>query len=389
MEGEHGPGTAPSSPASLLALLRTPGFGPGLYGRLLAAGIDPAGLVGRRPDPSLGLPGPLAAALAMPDWAAVEGDLRWLEASDCHLVPRDDPAYPPLLRDLPGGPLALFVRGDAGVLALPQVAVVGSRNPTEAGRRTAEVLAAALASAGLLVTSGLATGIDGAAHEGALAGGGRTIAVLGTGPDQVYPARHRALADRIVASGALVSEFPPGTRPLPAHFPRRNRIVSGLSLGVVVVEASLKSGSLITARLAADQGREVFAVPGSIHNPLARGCHALIRQGATLVEGAGDVVAQLGPLLGHLAWEAAPSGPGFCPEAGAREGLLRHLGFDGASVDELVERSGLPAAEVQSALVLLELGGWVSCDPGGRYSRLGGPADPPSAAAATGPGSPQ
>jgi DNA processing protein len=389
MEGERGPGKALSSPASLLALLRTPGFGPGLYGRLLAAGIDPAGLVGRRPDPSLGLPGPLAAALAVPDWAAVEGDLRWLEAPDCHLVAHDDPAYPPLLRELPGGPLALFVRGDAGVLALPQVAVVGSRNPTETGRRTAQGLAAALTSAGFLVTSGLATGIDGAAHEGALAGGGRTIAVLGTGPDQVYPARHRALADRIAAIGALVSEFPPGTRPLPAHFPRRNRIVSGLSLGIVVVEASLRSGSLITARLAADQGREVFAVPGSIHNPLARGCHALIRQGATLVECAGDVVAQLGPLLGHLAREPASRGREPAVVAGAPVGLLSHLGFDGVSVDELVERSGLPAAEVQSALVLLELGGWVSCDPGGRYSRLGGPADPPSAAAASGPGSPQ
>jgi DNA processing protein len=380
---------APPHPASLLALLRTPGFGPGLYGRLLVAGIDPAGLVGRRPDPSLGLPGPLAAALAVPDWAAVEGDLRWLEAPDCHLIPQEDPGYPPLLRELPGRPLALFVRGDPGVLLLPQVAVVGSRNPTDAGRRTAQGLAAALTSAGFLVTSGLANGIDGAAHEGALGAGGRTIAVLGTGPDQVYPARHRALADRIAASGALVSEFPPGTRPLPAHFPRRNRIVSGLSLGVVVVEASLKSGSLITARLAADQGREVFAVPGSIKNPLARGCHALIRQGATLVECAGDVVVQLGPLLGHLAREPASRGREPAVVTGAPVGLLSHLGFDGVSVDELVERSGLPAAEVQSALVLLELGGWVSCDPGGRYSRLGGPADPPSAAAASGPGSPQ
>lgn len=389
MEGEHGPGTASPDPALLLALLRAPGFGPGLYFRLLAAGIDPAGLVGRRPDPLLGLPGSLAAALAAPDWAAVERDLRWLEAPDCLLLAHDDPGYPPLLRELPGRPLALFVHGDPGVLSLPQVAVVGSRNPTQAGRQTAQGLATELTSAGLLVTSGLATGIDGAAHEGALAAGGRTIAVLGTGPDQVYPARHRALAHRIAASGALVSEFPPGTRPLPAHFPRRNRIVSGLSLGVVVVEASLKSGSLITARLATDQGREVFAVPGSIHNPLARGCHALIRQGATLVEGAADVVAQLGSLLGHLAREAVPPRRELGPPAGASEGLLGHLGVDGASVDELVVRSGLLAAEVQSALVLLELGGWVSCDPGGRYSRLGGPADPPSAAAATGPGSPQ
>jgi DNA processing protein len=389
MDGERGPGTAPPRSATLLALLRVPGFGPGLHGRLLAAGIDPADLVGRRPDPSLGLPAPLAAALAAPDWTAVEGDLRWLESPGCHLVAQGDPLYPPLLCALPGRPLALFVRGDPGILSLPQVAVVGSRNPTEAGRRTARRLATELTSAGFLVSSGLATGIDGAAHEGALAAGGRTVAVLGTGPDLVYPARHRALAERIAASGALVSEFPPGTRPLPAHFPRRNRIVSGLSLGVVVVEASLKSGSLITARLAADQGREVFAVPGSIQNPLARGCHALIRQGATLVESADDVVAQLGPLLGHLALEAAPPGRGLGAVAGASEGLLGQLGFDGASVDELVERSGLPAAEVQSALVLLELGGWVSCDPGGRYSRLGGPADPPSAAAAAGPGSPQ
>lgn len=389
MDGDRGPRTAPSHDPRLLALLRTPGFGPSLYFRLRARAIDPLQLVGHRPALALGLPGAVADALASPDWDAVEADHAWLAEPHHHLVAHDDPRYPPLLRDLPGRPVALFVRGEPATLAAPQVAVVGSRNPTEGGRRTARALAEGLAGAGLCVTSGLATGIDGSAHEGALGAGGLTVAVLGTGPDQTYPARHRALAERVAETGALVSEFPPGTRPLPGNFPRRNRIVSGLSVGVVVVEASVRSGSLITARLAADQGREVLAVPGSIHNPLARGCHALIREGATLVEDAGHVLAQLAPLLGHLASVTAPAAVLQRATAPAPPGLLNYVGFDAVSVDELVERSGLLAAEVASALVLLELGGWVSCEPGGLYSRLGCPADPLSAAARTGPRSPQ
>ncbi|MCU0766344.1 MAG: DNA-processing protein DprA [Gammaproteobacteria bacterium] len=388
MDGTRGPGTAPQILRSLLALLHAPGFGPTAYFRLRAAGVDPVALVGRRPDPELGLPSPLAGALAAPDWAAVDLDLAWLAPPGRHLIPHDDPRYPPLLADLPGRPVALFVEGDPGVLSAAQVAVVGSRNPTDGGRRTARAVARELAAAGLCVTSGLASGIDGEAHDGALSAGGATVAVLGTGPDRVYPARHRDLARRVAAGGALVSEFPPGTPPLPSNFPRRNRIVSGLSLGVVVVEASLKSGSLITARLAADQGREVFAVPGSIHNPLARGCHALIREGATLAEGAGDVLAQLCPLLGHLATPPASNAPGAAAVA-PHHGLLAHMGFDAVSVDQLVERTGLPAAEVASLLVLLELDGCVSCEPGGRYSRLGGPADAPSAASPNGPRSAQ
>jgi DNA processing protein len=217
-----------------------------------------------------------------------------------------------------------------------------------------------------------------------------TLAVAGTGPDRVYPVRHAALAERVAERGALVSELPVGVAPLPAHFPRRNRIVSGLSVGTLVVEASLKSGSLITARLAAEQGREVFAIPGSIHNPLARGCHRLIRQGAKLAESAWDILEELAPLLG-FAPDRAPgervrdAGP---PTPAARR-LLALMGFDPVTPDELAARSGLPAGEVAGTLLLLEIGGWVSCGPGGRYGRLSGAADRYSAVAREAAGSPQ
>jgi DNA processing protein len=208
----------------------------------------------------------------------------------------NDGRYPPLLREIPQAPPVLFVHGDPDCLRVPQLAMVGTRNPTPSGRETARQFAAHLAGAGMIITSGLALGIDAAAHQGALAGGGRTIAVMGTSLDRVYPAKHRDLARAIAERGALVSELPTGTPALAENFPRRNRLISGLALGVLVVEAALQSGSLITARLALDQGREVFAIPGSIHNPLAKGCHALIRQGAKLVETANDIVEELGAL---------------------------------------------------------------------------------------------
>lgn len=391
MDGTAGSGSTRQRQRAWLALLRAPLLGPTTFLRLRAAGVDPLEIVGRRGLPAgVGLTAALRACLASPDWPGVERDLAWLEGPGHHLVTLDDGRYPPLLREIPDPPLALFVRGEPAALLQPQIAIVGSRGPTAGGFRSARAFATELGAAGLAVTSGLALGIDAAAHEGALAAGAATVAVAGTGPDRVYPARHRALADLIAERGAVVSELPVGVAPLPANFPRRNRIVSGLCAGTLVVEASMKSGSLITARLAAEQGREVFAVPGSIHNPLARGCHHLIRQGAKLVETAGDVLVELGPLLGIPAG-AVVSRPvtGRAAPSPDQERVLNAMGFDPVSPDELAQRSGLPPGEVAGTLLLLELGGWVSCAAGGRYCRLSGAAGHFSAAAPDAAGSPE
>lgn len=295
-------------------------------------------------------------------------DLAWLADEHRHLVAWGDPAYPPLLREIPDPPVVLYVQGDPAVLARPQLAIVGSRNPTPTGRENAAAFAKTLAGAGLTITSGLALGIDGAAHRGALAGGGATIAVAGTGLDRVYPPRHRDLAHAIARHGALVSEYPLGTPPRAENFPVRNRLISGLSLGVLVVEAALQSGSLITARLATEQGREVFAVPGSIHSPLARGCHALIRQGAKLVETAQDVLEELGALA-QVASTETHTRANVSPD---EEALLAHVGYDSINVDDLVERSGLTPDRVSSMLLRLELRGLIVAGPGGTYQRAGG-----------------
>jgi DNA processing protein len=361
-----------------LALLRIPGLGTRRCYALLQRSVQPAELFRATPAQlsALGVEGEVVRHLRNPHWEEVESDLRWLEAPDHHLITCRDPYYPALLREIPDPPPALFLQGDPALLSNPQLAVVGSRNPTPGGRETAWEFARFLAAAGITITSGLAIGIDGAAHEGALSGNGETIAVTGTGLDRVYPAQQRSLAHQIAEQGALVSEFPPGTPPLPANFPRRNRIISGLSLGVLVVEAALKSGSLITARLAVEQGREVFAIPGSIHNPLARGCHALIRQGAKLVETAEDIVEELASLFGSLTLSAAPAGKASATDPGKPMEfdpeylrLLEQIGFDPVTVDQLVERSGLTATAVSSMLLLLELEGHVSSAPGGRYCR--------------------
>ncbi len=238
----------------------------------------------------------IEAILSGPDETALKPELDWLGEPQHYLLVWSDPDYPPLLRKIPDPPVMLYVMGDRKLLSRPQLAIVGSRNPTPMGRENARAFAKNLADAGLIITSGMALGIDGAAHRGALEAGGQTIAVAGTGLDRVYPSRHRDLAHDIVRHGALVSEFPLGTPPKPENFPVRNRLISGLSLGTLVVEAALQSGSLITARLATDQGREVFAIPGSIHSPQSRGCHALIRQGVKLVETAQDILEELGPL---------------------------------------------------------------------------------------------
>jgi DNA processing protein len=305
--------------------------------------------------------------------AAAEQDLKWLERSGSRLIPVTHADFPPLLRQIPDPPAALFVRGDARLLAEPQLAMVGSRNPSSEGRRNAEEFAAYLSRCGLVITSGMALGIDAASHKGALKGSGHTVAVWGTGLDKAYPPRNRELAEEIAAHGSLVSEFPPGTPPLPAHFPRRNRLISGLAVGTLVVEAARQSGSLITARLASEQGREVFAIPGSIHNPMARGCHRLLREGAKLVESAGDILEELAPLLGLELPATEPASGAVsaeAPEDPEYRLLLNSLDFAPTSVDSLVERTGLTPDVVSSMLLMLELQGHVETSPGGRYSRV-------------------
>ncbi len=321
----------------------------------------------------LGIPQKTIDALKQMRRESITPTLAWLSKPGHHLLTLADEDYPGLLRQIDDPPPVLYLIGDPELLHQPQLAVVGSRNPTASGLDNAREFARTLASAGLVITSGLAIGIDGAAHLGALAGG-RTLAVLGTGPDRIYPASHRDLAHRIAERGLLISEFPPGTPARAENFPRRNRIISGLSVGTLVVEAAPQSGSLITARLAIEQGREVFAIPGSIHNPLARGCHALIRQGAKLVESALDVIEELGALLGSLApADADPASPlpteSDCLSDPDYRQLLDALGYDPVSIDELITRTGLTAEAVSSMLLVLELEGHVSSAPGGRYSR--------------------
>lgn len=302
--------------------------------------------------------------------AGVQRDLDWLQqAPRHHILTWQHPAYPALLRQIRGAPPLLFVRGQVEVLDLPQIAIVGSRHCSRQGKELAQQFAAHFSRHGFVTTSGLALGIDAAAHAGALETG-RTIAVLAHGLDSVFPARNRGLGEQVVEQGALVSEFPIGVQPRPEFFPRRNRIISGLSLGVLVVEAALKSGSLITANVAADQGREVFAIPGSIHNPLVKGCHALIRNGARLVETADQVVEELLPLLGYLRQPSlfpAPRQPLSVayPANSPERRLLEAIEYEACSADQLILLTGLSAAEVNATLVLLELDGVIRQHQGG------------------------
>lgn len=300
-------------------------------------------------------------------------DAEWLRDKRHQIVRQDDDNFPELLRQIPGPPLLLYVDGNAELLQLPAIAIVGSRNPTAGGERNAYEFARHLASMGFTIVSGLAQGIDAAAHRGALAAGGNTVAFLGHGIDHVYPASNKALAGEIAARGALVSEFPLGMHPSKELFPQRNRLISGISLGTLVVEAAQRSGSLITARLAAEQGREVFALPGSIHNPLARGCHQLIRQGAKLVETADDIVSELSPLVGHLLQISVESTASqVSPQILDKEyvELRKFIGHDPISADELALHSGLTIDQVSSMLLILELHGEIEALSGGRYSLL-------------------
>jgi DNA processing protein len=372
-------GQSESISRRLTLAVRAPGLGATALTALTAESPDLALL--DQPDATLlarlGLTNAAIQWLLHPDEARVDSDLRWLQRSGCVLLPCTAAGFPSLLRASPDMPAVLYVRGDRGVLAEPQLAMVGSRNPTAGGRATARQFAAAFTRLGLCITSGLAFGIDAACHEGALDAQGPTIAVLGHGLDDLYPREHQHLAERIVANGALVSEFPPGTPALPNHFPRRNRIIAGLAHGTLVVEAAHDSGSLITARLAGAAGREVFAIPGSIHNPMARGCHELIRQGAKLVERPEDVLAEIKISLAAQLLETHPTP---AAEGSATAGtldkeykiLLDALAFEPASVDSLIERTGMNSESIASMLLILELDGQVAPHPGGRFSRMAG-----------------
>jgi DNA processing protein len=378
------PRSAHSEPDAWLIWLAAPGIGHGLTQRALAAHGSIAALLtaGASAWRTLGLEAASIEALEHPDASRIEAARDWLRAPARRLITIADPDYPPQLRRAPAPPPALFVAGDPYLLWRAQLAIVGSRAATADGIATTRDFAATLARAGLAIVSGLAEGIDGAAHAATLQAGGITIAVLGTGPERVFPRQHAALAAEIARTGAVVSEFLPGEPGSRQTFPRRNRVIAGLALGVLVVEAAQRSGALITARQASEAGREVFAIPGSIHAPLKRGCHRLIRDGAKLVERASDVLEELAPLARELGTElervlagekqtthAAPQ----LEQHVAREDpdyvrLLAQLGHDPVAIDTLAQRSGLTAAALSSMLLLLELDGRVVAHAGGRYA---------------------
>jgi DNA processing protein len=358
-----------------LRLLLTPGVGKATARRLLAQFGLPPQVFAQEASTLAAQVGPgLARALqTVPEgWQALcDATREWLVVeSRRHVITLGDPAYPAALLQTEDPPLLLHVLGDVGLLQHPyRIAMVGSRNPTPQGVENAREFSRALAAQGVCVVSGLALGVDGAAHEGALEAGGTTLAVVGTGLDRVYPRRHQALARRIAEQGALLSEYPIGTPPLAAHFPQRNRLIAGLSHGTLVVEATLQSGSLITARLAAEQGREVYAIPGSIHAPQSRGCHQLIRQGAKLVESAQDILEDLQPSMGTVQCAPLPTRPQT--DITLEDPLLEALGHDPADLDTLQARTGLPTAQLQARLLDLELEGRVGRLGGGRFQRTG------------------
>lgn len=351
--------------AGWLRLTLIPGIGGETQRKLLAAFGLPEAIFAAGRLAVRGVIGGKADLLFDTDNAeAIDHALAWAEEPGHSLVTLADEAYPKTLLEIADPPTLLYVRGRTELLNTPSLAIVGSRNATRQGMQTAEAFAKTLASHGRTVVSGLALGIDTAAHHGALAAGGNTVAVVGTGVDRLYPARNRELALTIARQGAIISEFPLGTPAIAANFPRRNRLISGLSAGVLVVEAAPESGSLITARLAAEQGREVFAIPGSIHSPVARGCHQLIKQGAKLVETAQDILEEI----------ANPTCPAPDMKASAVDAdpVLAALGHDPCGVDELAERTGFAADTLLPSLLALELAGQVAMLPGNRYQRISG-----------------
>lgn len=313
-----------------------------------------------------GLRDVLAQSIVNIDWHLIEPILRWQQEADQHILTIDDANYPERLREIASPPIVLYIKGRPELLSHPQLAIVGSRHPTPTGQQNAQTFATSLAQMGLMITSGLALGVDTAGHQGALQAGKPTIAVLGTGLATIYPARNRWLAEQIAESGALVSEFPLGMKVRRENFPRRNRIISGLSMGVLVVEAALHSGSLITARFALEQGREVFAMPGSIHNPLSRGCHRLLRDGAKLVQCVEDVAEELLPMLAVPTTSAGATKPGL--SKGAQK-LLDCIGESPTSMELIAQRIDLAPDKLSAQLLQLEMQGVVRSTIGG-YQRL-------------------
>jgi DNA processing protein len=354
--------------AAWLRLLETPSVGRESARRLLAAFGSPEGVFAASSSAWREIAGPgVAKSLATPPEgvaAVIDTTWAWLADSDRRrgIVTLGDPLYPSLLLETADPPLLLYTQGRVELLQAGGIAIVGSRNPTPQGRDNARAFAATLSQGGLCVVSGLALGIDGAAHEGALSGPGSTIAVVGTGLDLVYPKRHRDLAHRVAAQGLMLSEYSLGTPSLANNFPQRNRIIAGLTRGTLVVEAAVQSGSLITARLASEAGRDVFAIPGSIHSPQSRGCHWLIKQGAKLVDSAQDILEEL----------AGASPPvAAANDAGPTDPLLQALGYEPVSLDALVARTGCSAAELSSRMLQLELEGQVARLPGQLFQRVG------------------
>ena len=349
--------------ASWLALSQIPGLGNEGMRRLLQAFGTPAHIFATPAHTLKQVVQPAVAQAISQGWdeAALAPTFSWLEDPNNAILTLADPGYPQVLLNIPDPPLLLYVKGRRELLNRPTLAVVGSRNATAQGLSNAEAFAQAASAAGLCIASGMAHGIDAAAHRGGLRGPGSSIGVIGTGLDKVYPAANRELAHQLAQEGVLVSEFPLGTPPLASNFPRRNRIISGLSLGCLVVEASLQSGSLITARMALEQGREVFAIPGSIHAPQSKGCHHLIKQGAKLVESAQDILEELGR------FDAAPVLPAAAPKD---HPLFAHLGFDPIDMDSLSQQSGLTIEALSAILLQLELEGGVAALPGGLYQRI-------------------
>ncbi|MBP9945453.1 MAG: DNA-processing protein DprA [Vicinamibacteria bacterium] len=358
------PTTCRSDAADWLRLCHSPGLAPAALRQLLRAFGTPTAVLAAAGTAVHAVAGPEArtAIEAGPPMELVDSTLSWLEGGDRHLLALGDESYPRALLQIFDPPPLLYVLGDTARLNEPSIAIVGSRNATKQGLSDARGFARTLSAAGFCIVSGLALGIDAAAHRGGLAARSSSIAVVGTGLDRIYPAANRELAHDLAARGAIVSEFCLGTPPVASNFPRRNRLIAGLSRGVLVVEAAMKSGSLTTARLALEQGRDVFAVPGSIHSPLSKGCHWLLKQGAKLVESADDVLAEWGIMRAPV--------PDF-PEPDERSGtLLAELGHAPATLDALVSRTGRPAPELSAEFTQLELDGRVERLPGGLYRRL-------------------
>jgi DNA processing protein len=359
--------------AQWIRLEQTPGVGSETARKLLAAfglpaNVFSASAAALRQWVSERIADTLAAPPSEAIRSQIDKTLAWAEQPGNRILTLSDADYPAALLDIPDPPVMLYAKGRTELLRCPALAVVGSRNATAQGVANAEKFSEALSRAGLTIVSGQALGIDAAAHEGGLRGPGSTVAVIGTGADIVYPARNRGLAHRIAAEGCIVSEYALGTPPVASNFPRRNRIISGLSRGVLVIEAAAQSGSLITARMAGDQGRDVFAIPGSIHSPLSKGCHQLIRQGAKLVDSAADILEEFGNHAAGASMPAAPADVGQAPLAA--HPILAAMGFDPIDIDTLASRCRTDIACLTGELLKLELDGLVELLSGGSYRRL-------------------